>query len=282
MSDIRPAHDGAGLDAYLDGQLDAVERDRFEQRLRLDPILQAELVLQRRLDEALRRRFEPPSPQRVLEALSRRAGGPQVLRFPSARRWFQRPWGLAVAASIIVALIGVNWYVWTSLPHGLAPRPERRPIELVSLERGYQRELERGFRPLWLCETDHEFASAIFKSLGQGLLITIPPAEIKAKGLSYLPALSKDTMILLAEVETQPVVVFIDRLAADSRPTLPPESGLRLFRREVGALVLYEVTPLGEPRVLELFYDPKMPEEWYRADQPPHDKQPTTRPKWER
>lgn len=281
MSGIRPAHDGSGLDAYLDGQLDAAERARFEERLRLDPDLQVELELQRRLDDALRRRFQPPTPERILGALSR-APGRGIIRFPAARRWFQRPWAVAVAASIIVALIGVNWFVWTSLPHGLGPRHKRHPIEFVSLERGYQRQIDKGFRPLWLCETDHEFAGSIFKSLGQGLLITIPPPGIKAKGLDFCPSLSKNTMILLAEVESQPVVVFIDRLAADSRPALPADSGLRLFRREVGALVLYEVTPLNEPRVLDLFYDPKMPEEWYRADRPPPEPHPpTTRPKWQ-
>jgi hypothetical protein len=280
MSAIGPSHDGPGLDAYLDGQLDAPERARFERRLRLDPELQAELELQRRVDEALRRRFRPPSPQRILQALSGRASEPEILRLPPSRRWFQRPWGVAAAASIVVALLGANWYVWTTLPHGLGPRPARPPIELVSLESGYQHEIKKGFRPLWLCETDHQFASSIFRSLGQGLLISLPPPGIKAKGLSYCPSLSENTMILLAEVESHPVVVFIDRLAADSRPSLPGDSGLRLFRREVGTLVLYEVTPLSEPRVLELFYDPQMPEEWYRADQPAEEP-PATKPKWQ-
>lgn len=280
MSDIGPSRKDPGLDAYLDGQLDATGRERFEQRLQLDPALQAELELQRSIDEALRCGFQPPSPQPILQALSRRASGAGMLRFPATQRWFRRPWGVAVAASIVVALVGVNWYVWTTLPHGLGPSPRRPPIQLVSLEDGYQREIKKGFRPLWLCETDHQFASSIFRSLGQGLLISIPPAGIKPMGLSYCPSLSKDTMILLAEVESRPVVVFIDRLSADGRPTLPGDSGLRLFRREIGTLVLYEVTPLSEPRVLDLFYDPQMPEEWYRADHPPPEP-PTTKPKWE-
>jgi hypothetical protein len=33
----------------------------------------------------------------------------------------------------------------------------------------------------------------------------------------------------------------------------------------VGNLLLYEVTPLDEPKLLKLFFDPKKDEAWYRA-----------------
>ena len=44
--------------------------------------------------------------------------------------------------------------------------------------------------------------------------------------------------------------------SADSQPKLPKDSGLHLFRRELGGLVLYELSPLAEPQLLTLFIIP--------------------------
>ncbi len=49
------------------------------------------------------------------------------------------------------------------------------------------------------------------------------------------------------------VFVCMDLLSRDPRPLLPEDSGLQLFRRVLGDYVMYEVTPLSEPHVLELF-----------------------------
>jgi hypothetical protein len=52
------------------------------------------------------------------------------------------------------------------------------------------------------------------------------------------------------------VVLYIDRIANDAN--LPdPGPGLRMFRKPVGNLVLYEVTPLDRPQVLPHLSDPK-------------------------
>ena len=46
------------------------------------------------------------------------------------------------------------------------------------------------------------------------------------------------------------VVVLMDRKGDDRKLKLPETSNLHLFRREVGPLVLYEISPLNEQRVL--------------------------------
>ena len=57
---------------------------------------------------------------------------------------------------------------------------------------------------------------------------------------------------MLARVDGVPVMVFVDRTSADTDPKLDQgRVGLHLFRKELGSLVLYEVTPLGEPRVMD-------------------------------
>ena len=63
-------------------------------------------------------------------------------------------------------------------------------------------------------------------------------------------------MYALARVDGQPVVVFVDRAERDPSTLQEPTEGLHLFRRPLGGLVLYELTPLEYPALLEQFFLP--------------------------
>ena len=47
------------------------------------------------------------------------------------------------------------------------------------------------------------------------------------------------------------VIVCIEPPWADPEPELPPDSGYNIFRRTLGEYVLYEVTPLSEPKAFD-------------------------------
>jgi hypothetical protein len=65
---------------------------------------------------------------------------------------------------------------------------------------------------------------------------------------------------MLARVNGLPVMVFVDRANADTHPTLPSgENKLHLFRKELGPLVLYELTPLDRPNVSDYLYLAEVP-----------------------
>jgi hypothetical protein len=49
------------------------------------------------------------------------------------------------------------------------------------------------------------------------------------------------------------VLVCVLPRELDPQPVLPVDAGLSVFRRELGGYVLYEVTPLAEPRALAHF-----------------------------
>jgi len=51
-------------------------------------------------------------------------------------------------------------------------------------------------------------------------------------------------------------IVLADRASFNKEQALPAESGLHLFSRQVGDLVLYECTPLDQPSILDDFYLP--------------------------
>jgi hypothetical protein len=49
------------------------------------------------------------------------------------------------------------------------------------------------------------------------------------------------------------VLVCVERQGLDPQPVLPRDAGLNLFRRQLGEFVLYEITPLAAPHVLDRF-----------------------------
>lgn len=248
------------LDAYLDGALDAAERQRVDQRLTSDRGLRDRLHLQEQIDAALRRLFIAPSPQRTLDKLGlARAAAGRGRRSSLPRA--------AVAAAVILLLVGGNWFAWRYL-NPREPEIGVPPVQLVSFDKGYEQIVAGGFRPLWLCRNNQELAGNVWKQFGQGLALKDAPREVRVSGLHYRPSLTPRTMVLMFRVDDpvadSPVIVFIDEKKSDSGPKLADGSGLNVFRGEVGGLVLYEVTPADQAHALPLFYDPKMPEQWYR------------------
>jgi hypothetical protein len=72
------------------------------------------------------------------------------------------------------------------------------------------------------------------------------------EGLTYVGGMSRYTTTMLARVDGKPVMVFVDRADSDYRPAQPCGScGLHLFSKQVGPLMLYELTPLDQPKVME-------------------------------
>ncbi len=125
-----------------------------------------------------------------------------------------------------------------------------------SLAAIYQDEITSGFEPAWVCKDDQEFSDTFFDLYRQRLLLKPLPEGVAALGLAYGNSISQRTTYLLAEAENEPIVVFIDRAERDAGQSIESDTGLHLFERRIGDLILYELSPFTEPRLLESFYDP--------------------------
>ncbi len=203
------------------------------------------------LDASLRRLFDPPPPQRfdaiVADArrtLERRGPGRRLRR-------------LAVAAAIAGGLIG-GWLI-VDASGRLSGRRGYEPPPWRSFETVYRDEIAAGFQPRWVCETDEEFAATFGDRFGQKLLLAQLPDEIQAVGLSYAHTLTRRTIHLLAQVQGQPVLVFVDQPGRGGEAAMTQAGGLSLHRRQLGRLVLFELSPFDEPLLLGGFYDPDAP-----------------------
>jgi hypothetical protein len=212
--------------------------------------------LEASIDAALRRLFEPP-PRGALDAIVDRA----VQRFRPAeeaapagvlRRHRHRR--LAAAAAIAAAVLG-GWQIWRAVGPPSRPPAAYRHQPWRSLETVYHDTVAAGFDPGWVCADDREFALT-FRSLHhQGLLLADTPPGVETVGLAYCNSITPRTVCILARVGGEPVIVFVDRVERDAGQP-PPPAGLNLFRRQIGRLVLYELSPIAEPSVLPWFSDP--------------------------
>jgi hypothetical protein len=231
------------FEAYLDGRLSGPDAAAVEEAVRRDPALAEEVALQRRINDSLRSHFVPPAIEVPVPAPI------PFLRAPGQiRRW---TW-FAAAAALVLCVSGALWYTIGKRPSG----PEGL----------YHRLAAASFKPDWVCGDDAEFAFRVRYRLGDAFLVHADSA-VGLIGWKYVSdPLSPQALALMATVDGDHSVVLVDRLIRDKPLTVSPSSGLNLFRKEMGGLVMYEITPLKSPRILDLAYP--APKE-APPDQPP-------------
>lgn len=225
------------LDLYCDDMLSPEQRERFDRALADDPSLGEQVELQRRVDAVLRGAFDPRTMQTESLTLRRRTLGSQPK--------------LAVAAMLLFAVsIGI---IYSHLRSG-ASVPEE-PLAMQTMQDYYDQAVGDGFKPGWICEDDGEFARTFAYRLGQPVLASVMPDGVKLLGLGYGRVLSSRTVTVFAQTKGKPVLVFAEPVTAPRSPAaLRP--GLNRYRRELGLVVLFEVSPLAEPHLLEHFFVP--------------------------
>jgi len=118
----------------------------------------------------------------------------------------------------------------------------------------YAQQIDNGFVPGWVCETDEEFAKTFGGTFQQPLLLAAAPG-VEALGLSYNVALGSRTVMLLARVDGEPVLVFAGSTGFyDVAPPAGNNRRLNVFERQIGLVKLFEVTPFETPRLLPDLY----------------------------
>lgn len=254
------------LDAYLDGLLGEAERAEFESLLSRDPGLADAVALQRRIDAEIRAALAPPetAPAPAADPLAAtvpfqrprvatvRGTSPALQPAPRSVLARLRPW--ALAAGLALAAIGA--YV-------VAQRQAAGEVKYVEPADLYARLKSTGFTPEFVCTTDAEFAGAVQARLGSPLALAPEGrAGVQLVGWAYGNTyegriVGPDTLVLMTRLDgTHDVLVLMDKAASDRRLAVPPGSGLSLFRRQVGSIVLYELTPLDKARLLDVFVRP--------------------------
>ncbi len=259
------------LEQYIDGDLTGEALSLFERRVRAEPELRSEFALQREVSDSLRRAYTPSKITRTqvlgiasptlaaAETLppdqSRHAAEAREIAGRVGRPWFRRA---AIAAALIGCAYGA-WIVWPMLNQKPDSSATPKAPQLLTAADAYKSEVESGFEPDWVCANDQEFINTFKDRLGQGLVMKPATAQAQMLGLDYAKVLSPLTVTMLGEVDHQKVLVIIDRITQDKPDAVNAGlGGLHAFRREIGSLVLYEITPLEKPQMLDLIGEPGM------------------------
>jgi hypothetical protein len=255
------------LEQYLDGQMSAEMRARFEDLIARDPSLREQIAQQRAIDDSLKRTFAVTGgAEAILAKLmtttaphtgnGRAHHEPQTTdNKPPTRRLISPR--LAIAATIVFLICGpfAIYFAWDSYREATAPTIVVNPKKVQPLDTLYQQEVRDGFNCDWQCKSQSEFGAYFASTFGEPLVMKDPPKEVAPVGLKYAGGITPNTISYMAKVNDQPVMVFADKAAADQEQKLS-DATLHIFKRTIGPLVLYEVTPLSEPKLLDLFYKP--------------------------
>lgn len=249
---IGPApHDLALLHSYLDGAMNDADRAGFERRIASDPALGAELERLQAVDAMLRSHYSPPEIH-----LSLTPDVPVGQIGPRSKSTFlsgASPWRYALlAATLVLASLAWIWQFSQSRIH----------VRSMHMSAGevHSNLLRKGYKPEFVCTTDEEFNKTIKDRFGQGLLIASAP-NIELIGWAYADnyaggVVSTKELVLMTRVDGRETTVFIDNLKNDRTINEQPPDAMRVFRRVVGDLVLYELTSASKPTLLDRAFDP--------------------------
>lgn len=237
----------AAMTSYLDGTMPAGARESFEGSIAADPELRSRVDAQRAIDASVKRLFPVQKVELPAGVLEGDAGDAIPIREAGTKKPSRKVLYYAAAA---VLLLGSAFFVNRAVQHA---NPD---FKLMGADSLYNVLVLKGWKPEVVCTTDEAFARFVDLKLGEAV-IAVPASGVAILGWGYSSGyegtpISPDTVMLLATVDDQRVLVLMDREKVDRTVKVKKETGLNVFRREVGSLVTYEVTPLAEARVIPL------------------------------
>ena len=244
---IEPDPEFAELfEAFVDGTLKDAEKERVQLEIQSSEYWSSQLELQQRIDDSTRKLFSPPTDLQIELPVD---GSPPEPEAPSVSPWWTRRNAMvifAIAASIAWMAVAVN--LFSSRPG----EPVFHPVELTKV---YQTCVAEGFQPYWVCDDDEIFATTFETRQGVRLNLAELPAGREMVGLSYLAGISRRSTGMLASVDGEKVIVFIDNIGDDWKPKVGffEDVNLYVHRMEKFGLVFYEVSPFDEMNVAQYF-----------------------------
>lgn len=233
------------LDRYLDGAMSTVEAAAFEQQIARSPEMLAQVRLQREVDGSLRDSFNVPATGGLMTESEQRAFAPKKER----RGWSRETRMFAALAALLIIAVSIQAYLWLNSPSATPERP--------SLAEAYYKLVDHGFRPSEECTTPEKFAKWTNQRYQVPLAIKEARADVQLVGWSYSGAISNYTGLLLAKVDGKPVVVALDTIDNQTNWGNPcrrqpkDKSGVNFFSKQLDGLVLYEITPFDQPRIID-------------------------------
>ena len=277
MSPRRRA-DSERLERYLDGLSSAAERAALERELARDPALAAEVALARRIDAALGRQFAPPARSGALPALERAA--PERSASPVGRRAWLAAAGIAFALALGLGLLrGGREPEPQQLASAPRPGPAPASVDAPAAEAQAPAPAED---PHGLPDVASLYArlSVLSPRSADGpVALGAPPGSSRGLALDLSSELAErydacldvgtpacsllgpyaapewpSAMVLVGYCEAgdrTPSLLVVDDQTLKGCALAPDTGGLSPFYKEVNGLAVWEISPRGEPLLLD-------------------------------
>lgn len=106
---------------------------------------------------------------------------------------------------------------------------------------------------LLACRSESQLTQTFNERYGQALHVRIDPTRPL---VGPFACASWPSATLIVATMPDPVALLVDALDSDPRLTADIETGIRAHRREIGRLVVYELSRSDEPVCLDLLFTP--------------------------
>ncbi|MHC5209291.1 MAG: hypothetical protein ACYTG2_01065 [Planctomycetota bacterium] len=225
----------------------------------------------RALDARLRAAFAPPPDigevARAAVADARDAVSPRpVLRLPRA----------AAAALLLAALGGILWWAGRAAERSVAPAGSDGAVAthdldgagttdgtgatdgtvacgsvISSIYADVMRQHDEGGLGAGACQVPQDLADLFDERYGSPLYVKIQPERpvLGPVSCEVLP----DVTVLCGMKDGRPIPIVVGAPGDGPPPGLESDGLLNCYRRDLGGLVLYELSPLDAPACLDLF-----------------------------
>lgn len=252
MTEHQPNNTEQILDRYLDPALNDAERELLRRQIDAHPELLTALDQQSRVNAALKRLFPDPADAATADRV-------MIAAMESTKR--RRRFGILRIAALIAITTVAIWRLWVFVdPPRVDPYANMNWRSMTTV---YRDVAEAGFGDGMRPFNPEKFSRYVKSRFGQDVRISPQTEPVRTMGHGFCNTITMQTMCLITRVPAPQdnaanpdgevgVLVFVDNADADPAPALPAKSNLNVFKRTLGRLALYEVSPLDRPHALDL------------------------------
>ncbi len=238
------------IECYLDNAMSTSDRAAFETQMLSDAQLRSQVEQTRRenaaLAHAIHSRFALPE-DCDLEAAVHDAARLKLTSRPPSRstNWLVAARWSAMAAALVLCVGGGLLF------QRLQSQARERGQQLIAY---YSEQVQLGLTPQWVCKDEKTFREYTTMRFGAPLSFNALPSGVALVGWTYVrgPMRTDSNAVLMATRDETPILVIVEKRGNAPRIDAAQQSSLHVFRKDLGAVTLYELTPLASPTLLDV------------------------------
>ncbi|GJM26493.1 MAG: hypothetical protein DHS20C16_29080 [Phycisphaerae bacterium] len=224
------------LSLYVDNELEPQERADFEKAMETDPLLRAEVELQKRIEASLRVSFDASN----------------VANIESPAQTGRRTSLIRQVAAVLFFAVSMGFAYWQlDNEYGTKPALDAPTYaaKAKTMQAYYEEAVANDFEPGWAC-SGKQFEDTFAYRFARHIVLDELPSNVKLSGLGYANFRTAQTVAVFAHVDGEPVLLFAEAASATGELS-PMKPWLYRHERTMEGLLMYEVSKFKEAKILD-------------------------------